>query len=206
MTGIPPGRQQPPPGLSPGTSARYGAAVSEPEPQPQPGWYPDPAGSADLRWWDGAAWTDDVHPGAAAAQPASGAVAPSAAAPTATAPAPAAIRREEGRRRHPALALALIVGLLVVALVAATALVASLTRPKLNTTALEQQIAQQVADAASVPAVVRCPDRVDLIEGSTFTCAIELEGGTTATAIVTQTDDKGGVSWRLDTGGTGTAP
>ena len=36
MTGIPRGRQQPPPGLSPGTSARYGAAVSEPEPQPQP--------------------------------------------------------------------------------------------------------------------------------------------------------------------------
>ena len=26
------------------------------------GWYPDPAGSAAWRWWDGAAWTDDLHP------------------------------------------------------------------------------------------------------------------------------------------------
>lgn len=29
----------------------------------QPGWYPDPAGAADLyRYWDGAAWTDETRP------------------------------------------------------------------------------------------------------------------------------------------------
>lgn len=27
---------------------------------PQPGWYADPAGVADLRWWDGGRWTDGV--------------------------------------------------------------------------------------------------------------------------------------------------
>lgn len=27
---------------------------------PQPGWYADPAGVFDLRWWDGTRWTDDV--------------------------------------------------------------------------------------------------------------------------------------------------
>ena len=27
---------------------------------PQPGWYADPAGVFDLRWWDGARWTDAV--------------------------------------------------------------------------------------------------------------------------------------------------
>ena len=27
---------------------------------PQPGWYDDPAGAADLRWWDGSRWTDAV--------------------------------------------------------------------------------------------------------------------------------------------------
>ena len=27
---------------------------------PQPGWYADPASTADLRWWDGSRWTDAV--------------------------------------------------------------------------------------------------------------------------------------------------
>ena len=31
-----------------------------------PGWYPDPAGVSQFRYWDGAAWTEAVHgrPGA----------------------------------------------------------------------------------------------------------------------------------------------
>ncbi len=28
-----------------------------------PGWHPDPAGRWQLRWWDGAAWTDRVATG-----------------------------------------------------------------------------------------------------------------------------------------------
>lgn len=28
----------------------------------QPGWYPDPNNTAQLRWWDGTAWTDNVAP------------------------------------------------------------------------------------------------------------------------------------------------
>ena len=30
-------------------------------PLPPRGWYPDPAGGAAWRWWDGGRWTDDLH-------------------------------------------------------------------------------------------------------------------------------------------------
>lgn len=186
--------------------ARYRRPVSDE--RPEAGWYPDPAGSPDLRWWDGERWTDDTHPSdaASAAGPASSSAGASTAAAVATTTAPSpttAVRDRSEPATHPARAILLIVGLLVVALVAATALVASLNRPKLNTGTLERQIAQDVADAASVGAVVRCPDRVDLMKGATFTCDIELDGGQKATAIVTQTDDRGSVSWKLDTSGSG---
>ncbi|MBL7253332.1 DUF2510 domain-containing protein [Actinoplanes sp. LDG1-01] len=35
-----------------------------------PGWYSDPNGPANLRWWDGRGWTQHVHSAAAAQQPA----------------------------------------------------------------------------------------------------------------------------------------
>ena len=37
---------------------------------PQPGWYDDPSGIADLRWWDGTRWTDaTVEDGVPSARP-----------------------------------------------------------------------------------------------------------------------------------------
>ena len=72
----------------------------------QPGWYPDPFGRAQVRWWSGSDWTDHVATNgqeytdppvagatpaapAAAAAPAPMAAAPMAAAPMAAAPAAA---------------------------------------------------------------------------------------------------------------------
>jgi hypothetical protein len=34
---------------------------------PAAGWYPDPAGSGGMRWWDGVTWSDQVQPAAAPA-------------------------------------------------------------------------------------------------------------------------------------------
>ena len=38
---------------------------------PIPGWYPDPAGSPQLRWWDGGQWTDQFQPDPGAQAPSS---------------------------------------------------------------------------------------------------------------------------------------
>lgn len=35
---------------------------ARPAAPPPAGWYPDPAGSADERYWDGAAWTEQTRP------------------------------------------------------------------------------------------------------------------------------------------------
>lgn len=42
------------------------ADTDEPEPAAEPplpeaGWFPDPKGEAELRWWDGSTWTEHVH-------------------------------------------------------------------------------------------------------------------------------------------------
>lgn len=49
------------------------------------GWYPDPYGASELRWWDGQNWTESVHP-PVAAPPAPPAPAPPAQEPAAQQP------------------------------------------------------------------------------------------------------------------------
>jgi hypothetical protein len=67
------------------------ASIPNTPPNPPAGWFPDPWGAAEMRYWDGAQWTAHVHPPAAPAQaPAQPAAAqPVAAQPAAAQPAAA---------------------------------------------------------------------------------------------------------------------
>lgn len=63
----------------------------------EPGWFPDPQGSHELRYWDGAGWTDFVSDhGQQATDPLTAAVPPPPPAPPARTPSPPGGPRPEG--------------------------------------------------------------------------------------------------------------
>ncbi len=161
----------------------------------QAGWYPDPSGSPALRWWDGERWSDATHP----LPDPSGTVLTAPPAAEAPAAPPAAASGTSGPTRHRGRAVALVAGLLAVLLVAVAALSYGLTRPRITTKLVEEQVAQSIADQVGSPTVVTCPDTVDAGAGISFTCDVSVEGGKTATVKVTQKDDQGTVTWDVVT-------
>ncbi len=40
---------------------RYQQVTVLPDSDPPAAWYPDPKSQAQLRWWDGEKWTENVH-------------------------------------------------------------------------------------------------------------------------------------------------
>lgn len=52
------------------TESPRSAAAAGPEQLAPFGWYPDPAGSSDLRLWDGHSWTTRLEPADSGVQPA----------------------------------------------------------------------------------------------------------------------------------------
>jgi len=187
--------------------------VSEPT-TPAAGWYPDPAGGEDLRWWTGVTWTDDVRPSPwATATPtaAAPAVPVVTSAPPTTTPAwvlepdrtPGSVAAsgdatdlEPGSRAGRGGWIVVGAIVVVIALVAGTvaALGSLSSRSKLDMTAVEEDIAHRVAQRTGQVATVDCPDSVDIESGATFTCSVTTEDGTALDVQVHQDDDQGNLT------------
>ena len=71
----------------------------------------------------------------------------------------------------------------------------------LDTTAVEDQIAQGIQEQLGVAVTVDCPDGVDQEQGNDFTCTAVDDRGNEATVKVTQVDDEGNLEWDLDAAG-----
>ncbi len=179
--------------------------MNEAVPSPA-GWYPDPSGQHGLRWWDGAAWTHHVSArlGVPAAAPVAVATAAPFASPTHVSPLADLLDpgpQDEAPARRPRriwLWVTAAVMLLTLAGVATSALLGVIgLRGRLDTSAIEQQIAADLTRQVGSPTTVTCPDLVPLRPDSTFQCTATTDDGSTATVTVRQKDDAGNVEWNL---------
>ena len=69
---------------------------------------------------------------------------------------------------------------------------------KLDTSRLESQIEKTLADRTGFQIEsVTCPDDVKAEKGGTFRCTVSTGRGERAAVNVTQTNDEGGVTWKL---------
>lgn len=163
---------------------------------PEPGWYPDPSGTPGLRWWNGVSWSDSTHalPGsdAAPAAPPYPEIFVGDADPGADADA------APYARRSPIMAITIGLVLTAVAVVAVVALLSAIaSRGRLDTAAVEQQIAQELSVQTGQTTTVQCPDSVALEAGANFTCSASTSDGRSGQVEVTQDDSEGNVTWRL---------
>jgi uncharacterized protein DUF4333 len=74
-------------------------------------------------------------------------------------------------------------------------------KAKLDTSKLESQIKKTLSDRTGIPiGSVDCPGEVEAKRGDTFRCTATTTRGERVVLNVTQTDSKGGVSWKVARG------
>lgn len=68
---------------------------------------------------------------------------------------------------------------------------------ELDMAKIEKSITDGIAEQLELTVTVECPESVTQEAGSTFDCIATAEDGSTATVLVSQTDDEGNVTWEL---------
>jgi hypothetical protein len=169
----------------------------------QPGWYPDPAGGPDLRWWDGASWADATHP---RPRPIPGVPEAVAVAPLAPPPAPAGVPAAplwrpvtEDVPPYPDLFDGTTADAPSRPSTSRGAWVAVgvSDQARLDTGAIEERISGELTAQTGSPTTVSCPDSIAIAANTTFTCTATTDDGSIATIVVRQVDDQGNVRWRV---------
>jgi Domain of unknown function (DUF4333) len=68
----------------------------------------------------------------------------------------------------------------------------------LDSTGVESQVKAAIEGRLGQTGMtVDCPDDIEVKAGATFTCTATGPSGATATVEVTQTDDKGNLTWKI---------
>jgi hypothetical protein len=71
-------------------------------------------------------------------------------------------------------------------------------KKQIDTDRAEAEIKRDLSAQTGAPLrSVRCPDEVDAKEGARFSCTATASDGSHIPVRVTQTDDNGGVRWRV---------
>ena len=187
---------------------------------PRPGWFPDPAGGPDLRWWDGAAWFNATHPrpGHISETPSPVATAPLAQPAGAdlwrpvtgdggndVAPYPDLFQSVDDEAPTPRsstrsvwVAVIALVTLVALAGLAANALISAMSGPsRLDTRAIEARVTGELTAQTGAGVTVTCPHSVTIAADTTVTCTATTDDGSTATIVVRQVDDQGNVRWHV---------
>lgn len=123
---------------------------------PAAGWYADPLQRAELRWYDGATWTEHVRTGPVVGVDPIAAPAPVAA----TSPTPPVVpvpRSGMGRGAKAAIWLVSVSFVVLAGVAAASLVVLARHTPRLTSTQIEEEVGAAMSAQYGRPVIVSCP-------------------------------------------------
>jgi hypothetical protein len=158
------------------------------------GWYPDPQGEAEQRYWDGSAWTEHVH-GTAAAAPQAAPPQPPAQQPPQPQQSPGpAIGTPGYVAPNPPRSTGRLIGQIAAVVIGVIAIVVVAISIFGPSTIDAGKVEKGLRSVSSTPVRdVSCPDNEPADKGHTFTCNVTFQDGTSQSVTIEVTDSDGHV-------------